>query len=121
MVILILHLNPVSKKLTIVRKVREHGENILLWMYNYKPRCNILTDTRCKSWIYDYTLARCKYMLGEARSKFATIAGPQGGTTLNGDTLKQEAISELEKLEQDLYNLVDSPNAYDLGNWLIST
>ena len=47
-------------------------------------------------------------MLGEARSKFATIAGPQGGTTLNGDTLKQEAISELEKLEQDLYNLVDS-------------
>ena len=99
---------PVSKKLTIVRKVRRTGENVLLWMYNYKPDVTLLTDTRCKSWIYDYTLARSKYMLGEARSKFATIAGPQGGTTLNGDTLKQEAISELEKLEQDLYNLVDS-------------
>ena len=99
---------PVSKKLTIVRKVRRTGENVLLWMYNYKPDVTLLTDTRCKSWIYDYTLARSKYMLGEARSKFATIAGPQGGTTLNGDTLKQEAISELEKLEQDLDNLVDS-------------
>ena len=31
-------------------------------------------------------------MLGEARSKFATIAGPQGGSTLNGDALKNEAM-----------------------------
>ena len=99
---------PVSKKLTIVRKVRTTGENVLLWMYNEKPDVTLLTDNRCKSWLYDYTLARCKYMLGEARSKFATIAGPQGGTSLNGDSLKQEAVSELEKLEQDLYNLVDS-------------
>ena len=98
---------PVSKKLTIVRKIRATGENILLWMYNEKPDVTLLTDLRCKSWLYDYTLARCKYMLGEARSKFATIAGPQGGTSLNGDSLKQEAITELDKLEQDLYNLVD--------------
>ena len=50
----------------------------------------------------DYTLATCKFMLGEARSKFATIAGPQGGSQLNGDTLKQEAQAEMEKLEQDI-------------------
>jgi len=99
---------PVSKKLTIIRKVRNASENVLLWMYNEKPDVTLLTDARCKSWIYDYTLARCKYMLGEARSKFATIAGPQGGTSLNGDALKQEAQSEIDKLEQDLYNLVDS-------------
>ena len=41
-------------------------------------------------------------MLGEARSKFNTIAGPQGGSTLNGDALKQEASSELERLDQEL-------------------
>jgi len=46
-------------------------------------------------------------MLGEARSKFATIAGPQGGTSLNGDALKVEAQTELDKLETDLMNLVD--------------
>lgn len=99
---------PVSKKLTIVRKVRNTGENVLLWLYNEKPDVTLLTDNRCKSWLYDYTLARCKYMLGEARSKFATIAGPQGGTSLNGDALKAEAQTELDKLEQDLYNLTDS-------------
>ena len=99
---------PVSKKLTIIRKVRASGENILLWMYNEKPDVTLLIDTRCKNWMYDYTLARCKFMLGEARSKFATIAGPQGGTSLNGDALKAEAQAELEKLEQDLYNYTDS-------------
>ena len=41
-------------------------------------------------------------MLGEARSKFATIAGPGGGTTLNGDSLKAEAQQEMEKLDNDL-------------------
>ena len=41
-------------------------------------------------------------MLGEARSKFATVAGPQGGTSLNGDTLKAEAQADMEKLEQEL-------------------
>ena len=41
-------------------------------------------------------------MLGEARSKFATIAGPQGGSTLNGDSLKSEAQAEMEKLDQEV-------------------
>ena len=41
-------------------------------------------------------------MLGEARSKFATIAGPQGGSTLNGDALKSAAQAEMEKLAQDV-------------------
>ena len=99
--------DPVSKRLTIIRNVRSDGESVLLWMYNTRPDESILTDTRSKPWIYDYALARSKYMLGEARSKFATIAGPQGGTSLNGDALKAEAQTELDKLEQDLYNLVD--------------
>ena len=40
-------------------------------------------------------------MLGEAREKFATIAGPQGGTSLNGASLKAEAQAEMEKLEAE--------------------
>ena len=41
-------------------------------------------------------------MLGEAREKFATIAGPQGGTSLNGSSLKSEAQQEMEKLENEV-------------------
>ena len=62
----------------------------------------MLKDYLASQWLKDYTLASCKYMLGEARSKFATIAGPGGGSTLNGDALKAEAQAEIEKLENDV-------------------
>ena len=51
-------------------------------------------------------------MLGEARSKFATIAGPQGGGQLNGDTLKGEAQAEMEKLENEVINQVGGGQGY---------
>jgi hypothetical protein len=55
-------------------------------------------------------------MLGEARSKFSTIAGPQGGTTLNGSELKSEAQQEMEKLDNELATSVPGGGGY---TWLI--
>ena len=46
-------------------------------------------------------------MLAEARGKFATIAGPQGGTTLNAETLRADANQQFESLENDLNTYVD--------------
>ena len=73
-----------------------------MYCYNHRPDFELLKDYKASQWLKDYTLANCKYMLGEARSKFSTIAGPGGGTTLNGDSLKAEAQQEMEKLEKDL-------------------
>jgi hypothetical protein len=105
--------NPVTKKLTIVRKMPfgyagpEQTESILLWIYNVKPDQMIFNDTYAFPWIQEYAYSFAKRILGEARSKFQSIAGPQGGTSLNGDALKQEAQAEMEKLEQDLKEYVD--------------
>jgi len=93
--------NTATKKLTLLQRPRAE-EDIMLYCYNYRPDFEILNDYLAQQWIKDYTLAKCKYMLGEARSKFATIAGPQGGSTLNGDALKAEAQAELDKLESDV-------------------
>ena len=93
--------NTTTKKLTLLQRPRAE-EEILLYAYNYRPDEQLLDDYLAKQWIKDYTLASCKYMLGEARSKFATIAGPGGGSTLNGDALKAEAQSEMENLENDV-------------------
>jgi len=93
--------NTTTKKLTILQRPRA-GEEVLLEVYNYRPTLQLLDDYLAKQWIKDYTLAACKYMLGEAREKFATIAGPQGGTSLNGASLKAEAQSEMEKLENEV-------------------
>lgn len=93
--------NPPTKKLTLLQRPRA-GEEILLFCYNYRPDSELLNDYLSKQWIKDYTLATCKHMLGEAREKFATIAGPQGGTSLNGTALKSEAAQEIEKLTNDV-------------------
>ena len=93
--------NTTTKKLTVLQRPRAE-ETLLLYVYNHRPDSELLKDYLGKQWIKDYTLASCMYMLGEARSKFATIAGPQGGSTLNGDALKAEAQAEMEKLEEEL-------------------
>jgi len=106
----------VTRKLEIVRRQRAK-ETVLLWLYNNKPDGILLQDRYAKPWLRDYTLASCKIMLGEARSKFATIAGPQGGTSLNGDQLKAEGTQELEKLEQSIsnYEVGQTPMSFVIG------
>ena len=93
--------NTTTKKLTILQRPRQ-GEEVLMYVYMYRPDTELFKDYLAKKWIKDYTLAKCKFMLGEARSKFNTIAGPQGGTTLNGDALKQEAQAEMDRLDTEI-------------------
>lgn len=112
--------NPTTKKLTLVRKMpygyggstnsgtQNQYESVLLWIYNTKPDQMILSDTYAFPWIQEYAYSFAKRIIGEARSKFNSIAGPQGGTTLNGEALKAEAVAEMERLEYELVNYVDN-------------
>jgi hypothetical protein len=103
--------NPVTKKLIVLQRPRAE-EVLMLLVYNHRPDSQLLQDYMAKQWLKDYTLAACKYMLGEARSKFATIAGPQGGGALNGDSLKSEAQAEMEKLEDEVSKAVAGGTGY---------
>ena len=103
--------HPQSKRLVIMQRPRGE-ENVLLWCYNSKPDFVILQDVYASQWIKDYTLANCKVMLGQAREKFASIAGPQGGTALNGATLKQEGFQDIERLTAELVTLVPGGSGY---------
>lgn len=99
--------NPVTKVLHIVNYPKGQGEQILLWCYQQRPEIQLLSDYRVSPWIRDYTYAMSKQIIGEAREKFATIAGPGGGTSLNGGALKAEAKEEMAQLITDLRNYVD--------------
>ena len=96
----------VTKKLSIIRKPTG-GESVLLWVYKYRADDAILSDPFAKPWIRDYTLAWAKIMLGEAYSKFNTVVGPQGGTTLKGDALNAEGAAILERLEKEIDLYID--------------
>lgn len=103
--------NQSTRKLTILQRPRAQ-EQVLLWTYNHRPDFTILEDIYAKQWIRDYTLANCKLMLGEAREKFAQIAGPQGGTSLNGTAMKTEAKEMMTQLEQELMQQVTGGQGY---------
>ena len=100
--------NPVTKKLQIIRDPRGTGEAVLLWCYNLKPEIQLLSDVQMSQWIRDYMIGACKMIIGEAREKFATIAGPQAGTTLNGAAMKSEGQAIMDAKIEELKNYVDA-------------
>jgi hypothetical protein len=116
--------NKTTKKLTLIRKIpfaganqnEDYMEDCLLHLYNYKPDSMLLNDFQAFPWLQEYAYSFAKRIVGEAREKFASIAGPQGGTQLNGSTLKGEAQAEMDKLEQELINYVDG--SYPL-TWVV--
>jgi hypothetical protein len=117
--------NRVSKKLTITRKIPFQGqsfdmsqaEGVMLHLDNYKPDIMLLNDAMAFPWIQDYAYALVMMSIGQAREKFASIAGPQGGTTLNGSQLKAEGQALLDKLDEEISLFADggTPMTWVIG------
>ena len=99
--------NPVTKKLQLIRDPKGSGEVVLLWTYNLKPEITLMQDYQIGQWLRDYMVGAAKYIIGEAREKFASIAGPQGGTALNGAAMKSEGQAIMDAKVEELKNYVD--------------
>ena len=97
---------PTSRTLRILQRPFTEGESIMLRCQNYRPDYTLINDIYAGQWIKDYSLAICKIILGEARSKFANIAGPGGAGGLNGSDLKSAGKEEMEKLDKELETYV---------------
>jgi hypothetical protein len=99
--------NPVTKVLRVVRDFKGTGERILIWADVQRPEIELLQDPGAGVWIGDFILAQLKMIIGEAREKYGSIAGPGGGTSLNGAAMKAEAKEAQEKLIEQLKAYVD--------------
>ena len=106
----------VTKKLTIIRRPR-NAETLLLQVYMKRTDETLLDDPYAKSWIREYALAQCKMMLGEARSKYNSLPGAQGNVSMNGNDLKNEAQTAIEKLEREIetYGTGEDPLTFVIG------
>ena len=99
--------DPVTKVLRITRDFKGSGERILIWADIQRPEAVLIQDPGAGVWIGDFILAILKGIIGEAREKFATIAGPGGGTSLNGAAMKAESKEAQAQLLEQLKNYVD--------------
>ena len=99
--------DPVTKVLRIVRDPKGSGERVLIWADIQRTEEVLLQDPGAGVWIGDFVLANLKLTIGEAREKFGSIAGPGGGTTLNGAAMKAEGKAAMELLIDELKRYVD--------------
>ena len=98
--------NTVNKKLLIHRRPKA-ADTVYMHVQKYRSDEELLTDTYSMPWIKELALAYSKLMLAEARGKFNTIAGPQGGTSLNADALRSDAQMAIDKLDDELKTYTD--------------
>jgi hypothetical protein len=104
--------NSVTKEIQFVRDFKGSGERILLWTDNLKPEIVLIQDPQIGVWLSSWTLAQLKITIGEAREKYGTIAGPQGGTSLNGAAMKAEGATLQLALIEELKHFVDGSEPY---------
>lgn len=78
----------------------------------YTPQLDFdnLSDSKWKSWIYEYVLALCKVAVGRIRSKIRSTNLP---IELDGDTLLSEGNEKVRELEDNLASLGE-------GNFIIT-
>lgn len=84
--------------------VLQSGSNIASDLSNV-PYTHITyanTNDMSRTWIFRYTLALAKEILGIIRSKFDNIPYPDGQIRLDGDTLRKEAEAEKNMLIKEL-------------------
>ena len=99
--------DPVTKMLRIVRDFKGSGEKVLIWADVQRTQEVLLQDPGAGVWINDWVYATLKGIIGEAREKFGSIAGPGGGTTLNGTAMKAESKQLQMELIEELKRYVD--------------
>lgn len=99
--------DPVTKVLRITRDFKGSGERILIWADIQRPEAILIQDPGAGVWIGDFIIAVLKGIIGEAREKFGSIAGPGGGTSLNGTAMKAESAAAQKELLEQLKNYVD--------------
>lgn len=103
------HYNNGSSELHIYQSPKD-GEIIAMELSIIKSVEELLSDHFASNWMREYELAHLRIILGEKLSRFATLPGAQGGTTMNGESLIQRGMDDKQRLEDDLLYNADSAN-----------
>lgn len=108
--------NSYTKKLVLQRDIRGM-EEVLVHVYQDKPEVMMFNEKLIYPWLRDWALAECMLMLGRVRSKFATLPGPQGTISMDGESLKSEAQLMMTNLRDRLRKYEDgsTPLGFIIG------
>lgn len=108
----------VEKDTTIGYYSGSNGTSVITDHHNvpYNNMVYSLINSVGKQWIKKYFLCTAKQMLGLIRSKYASIPIPNSTVTLDGDTLRTEAINEKLGLVDELKEILDASSKHNQLN-----
>lgn len=105
-----------SRQLTILRSISNKEERVVLEVVMERTEQELLVDRWAKQWLQGWAMAELKSMLGMVRSKYSTVAGPNGGLSLNGDALIADAESDFTDLLRQISDFEVGNGGVNFGN-----
>ncbi len=105
-----------SRQLMIHRRMTLDEERVVLEVVVERTEQELLLDRWAKQWLQGWAHAELKEILGMIRSKYSSVAGPNGGLTLNGDLLISEARADFEELLRQITDYEAGNGGVNFGN-----
>ena len=78
---------------------------------SHLPYANI--NSVGKVWIYKYTLALAKELLGLIRSKYQSVPIPNADIRMDGELLRREAVQEKQELVKELQETLQASGRFE--------
>lgn len=105
-----------SRQLTILRRILQDEERVLLEVSTERTEQELLYDRWVKQWLQGWAQSECWEMLGEIRSKYGSLPGPNGGISMNGDSLLSRATEQQAELLRQLADFEVGNGGVNFGN-----
>lgn len=101
--------NEASRQLTVLRNLAQKQERVILEVSMEREEQELIYDRYAGKWLQDWAYAESMEILGWIRTKYGTLPGPNGGTTMNGQELLNAAATLKAELQRQI-------NDFEVGN-----
>jgi hypothetical protein len=105
-----------SRQLIILRNISLEQERVILEVVMERTEQELLLDRWAKQWLQGWAQSEALEMLGMIRSKYGNLPGPNGGITLNGDTLLNMATELQNELLRQITDYEAGNGGVNFGN-----
>ena len=107
--------NELTRQLEIFRKIHR-DEKVVCECVMERTEQDLLTDRWVKQWIQTWAHAELKEILGMIRSKYPNLPGANGGLSLNGDMLINEARQDFDECLRQIRDFEVGNGGVEWGN-----
>jgi hypothetical protein len=105
-----------SRQLMILRRINTDEERVVLEVVMERTEQELLLDRWAKQWLQGWAMSELMEMLGMIRTKYGNLPGPNGGITMNGDTLLSMATEQQNELLRQITDFEVGNGGLQFGN-----